>query len=62
MGVSEEGNIYHLHVKTFLMRHLNMVNKHKAVQKRLHTAQQNKKILSVEARVATIVDGIVSRA
>ena len=38
-----------------------MVNKQKAVQKRLHNAQQNKKILSVEAMIATILEGNVSR-
>jgi hypothetical protein len=38
-----------------------MVNKQKAVQKRLQNAQQNKKILSVEAMVATILEGNVSR-
>ena len=61
VGVSDEGNIYHLHVKTFLVRYLHKVNRLKSMSKKLQTAWQHNKVLSLEARVATVIDGGVSR-
>jgi hypothetical protein len=55
LGIAEVGNLYHLHVKTYLMRYAQQTNQTKRIQ--LNRLQG---ILSLQVKMATINEGVQS--
>lgn len=61
VGIADESNLYHLHVKTGLLRFLQKTGRIGTMEKKLKSVFKEQNVLSIETKVAPVTNGIQER-